>query len=261
VTSDSGSGSGSVSSSEEGEVDAGQAEAMGPHGAALLAYVRGDAAAELRIRRDDGLVGVLPAAQYFREPAAFTASERSALEACRGQVLDVGAGTGLHSLELQARGFRVTAIDISAVAVEIMRERGVAEARCADVWELEDEGFDTLLMLGHGIGMVETLAGLDRYLAHARGLTRPGGQVLLDSTDVTRTSEPLHLAYHEANRRAGRYVGETRMQLEYAGSRGPFCGWLHVDPATLGEHARRAGWSPEVLLEGDTGEYLARLQR
>jgi hypothetical protein len=54
-------------------------------------------------------------------------------------------------------------------------------------------------MMGHGIGMVETLAGLDRFLAHARGWLSGDGQILLDSQDVRVTDDPKNLAYQGAN--------------------------------------------------------------
>jgi hypothetical protein len=114
-------------------------------------------------------------------------------------------------------------------------------------------------MLGHGIGMVEDLQGLSRFLAHARGLTRASGHLLLDSRDVRHTDDPRHLAYHEANRRAARYVGEIRLQIEYAGQTGPYCGWLHVDPETLRQQGERAGWHCEIILALDSGDYLAGL--
>jgi hypothetical protein len=114
-------------------------------------------------------------------------------------------------------------------------------------------------MLGHGIGMTETIVGLGRFLRHARGLLAPGGQLLLDSLDVRATQDPAHLAYHEALRRAGRYVGEIRMQFEFRGVAGPFCGWLQVDGETLAAQARTAGWTCEVVVQDARGDYLARL--
>jgi hypothetical protein len=42
-------------------------------------------------------------------------------------------------------------------------------------------------------------------------------------------------------------------------TRGPFCGWLHVDAPTLGRHAERTGWSGETIVETEAGEYLALL--
>jgi len=60
-------------------------------------------------------------------------------------------------------------------------------------------------------------AVLERFLAHAHRLLRSDGQLLLDSVDVRVTSDPLHLAYQEANRVAGRYIGEIRLQFEFRG--------------------------------------------
>jgi SAM-dependent methyltransferase len=233
--------------------------AMIPYGLALLAYFRGEASAPLIIRRDDGVEAALPVSHFFRPPAEFSPIEVAALERCRGHVLDIGAGTGLHSLALLSLGRAVTAIDISSDAVAIMARRGVPDVYCADIFEFEEGPFDTLFMLGHGIGMVEDLQGLSRFLAHAHRLTRTGGHVLLDSRDVRQTDDPRHVAYHEANRRAGRYVGEIRLQLEYAGQTGPYCGWLHVDPETLQKQCERVGWQCEIILRLGSGDYLAGL--
>jgi SAM-dependent methyltransferase len=241
------------------EVDPMDPNAMEPHGAALRAYLEGDAGAELILRRDDGQEGRLPVGHFFRQPSAFTPIEEAAIARCRGHVLDVGAGTGLHSLVLQQQGFRVTAIDVSPQAVEVMARRGVRDVQVAHLFEYQGGPFDTVLLMGHGIGMVETLAGLDRFLAHARGLLSGEGQVLLDSLDVGVTTDPKNLAYQEANRRAGRYIGEVRLHFEYQGQKGPPCGWLHVDAETLQEHAARAGWKCEVILAAAGGDYLARL--
>ncbi len=227
----------------------------------MLAYFRGESSAELMIRRDDGLEDAVPVSHFFREPAEFSPIERAALERCRGHILDIGAGSGLHALSAQSRGFTVTAIDMSHHAVEIMIRRGVHDARCADIFAFFSGPFETLLMLGHGIGMVESLQGLDRFLAHAHGLASRDGQLLLHSVDVRRTDDPRHLAYHEANRQAGRYIGTIRIQFEYRGHTGPPCDWLHVDPETLTERADRAGWVAELVRVEESGEYLARLSR
>ena len=102
-------------------------------------------------------------------------------------------------------------------------------------------------------------AVLERFLAHAHRLLRSDGQLLLDSVDVRVTSDPLHLAYQEANRVAGRYIGEIRLQFEFRGELGPGCGWLHVDPETLQRHATAAGWQYELLREEENGDHLSRL--
>lgn len=234
-------------------------EAMTPHGRAMQAFINGDHDAQLIIHRDDGHTQPLPMAHFFRDPSAFTTIENTALDLCSGPALDVGAGSGLHTLELQGRGVSVTAIDISPEAVNIMGKRGVRDVHCADIFMYRGGPYCTMILLGHGIGIVETVAGLDRFLVHVRELLSDDGQILLDSLDVRNTDDPLHLAYHEANRQAGRYIGETRLEFEYGGIRGPSCGWLHIDADTLNEHARTTGWRCDVVMQESSGEYLARL--
>ena len=155
----------------------------------------------------------------------------------------------------------MTAIDISPHAVEVMMRRGVKDAHSADIFSFHAGPFDTILMLGHGIGMVETIAGLDRFLVHAHRLVSKEGQLLLDSQDVRHTDDPGHLAYHEANRRSGRYIGEIRLRLGFQGKKGPPCGWLHVDAETLSERTELTSWKTEVILQNESGHYLARLTR
>jgi 2-polyprenyl-3-methyl-5-hydroxy-6-metoxy-1,4-benzoquinol methylase len=97
------------------------------------------------------------------------------LELCRGRVLDVGAGTGVHTLYLQDRGFDVCAIDVLPDAVEIMRRRGTRDARLADIRDFEADPFDTILMMMNGTGILATLEGLDSFLRDVpRTTVRPG---------------------------------------------------------------------------------------
>ncbi|NIV35108.1 MAG: methyltransferase domain-containing protein [Anaerolineae bacterium] len=236
------------------------AEPMTPYGQAILDFFRGDPSATIVVHRDDGHADNLPAGVFFREPVAFSPIEQAALDLCRGHVLDIGAGTGCHSLALQERGVKVLAIDVSPEALQILAQRGVEERWQADVFQFDGGPFDTLLLMMHGIGMVGDLAGLDRFLTHAHTLLKPGGQLLFDSLDVRCTEEPVHLAYQEANRQAGRYFGEIRLRFEYQGQTGPLFGWLHVDPHTLAGRAVRLGWSCRVVRQEENGDYLAQLR-
>jgi hypothetical protein len=270
-----------------------------PHGLALHDYFGGDASATVIVHSDLGEREELPVAVWFREPAQFWALERAALELCRGRVLDVGAGTGCHSLALQELGLEVVAIDFIPEAVEIMRARGVRDARRADLFRFVEEPFDTLLLLSNGAGIAETLSGLARLLERLNELVAPGGQVLMDSTDVRpgasregsgrlgvgaqgreRFGETAAADETEGRVRSeisgqasaprgavglkredGRYVGEIQFQLEYRGEKAPPFPQLYVDPETLAAHAARGGWSCEVVERGEGGGYLARLTR
>ena len=226
-----------------------RAPAWVPHAVALRDYFQGDRGAEVVVRGEDGEEERVPAAVFFRGPAEFSALEEVALERCAGRVLDIGAGAGSHVLVLQERGFSVVALDIAPEAVEVMRGRGVRDARCSDLFRFTGERFDTLLLLMNGAGIGGTLEGLDRFLRFLPSLLTAGGQALMDSYDMTEL-DPFA---------PGRYPGEMRFQLEYGGITGAFYDWLFVDLATLSERARRADLRCEGIWHEAEGHYLARL--
>jgi SAM-dependent methyltransferase len=232
-----------------------------PHGRALLDFYNGETAAAVVTQGDDGKSEVVPSSVFFRGPADFSALEEAALDLCRGRVLDAGAGAGCHALGLQEQDFTVCAIDIAPEAVEVMRKRGVKDARCADIFHFRDGLFDTLLLMMNGIGVVGDLAGLDRFLVDAHELLAPGGQILLDSYDPTWAEEADDTRSRGAGGPADRYPGEMRFHLEYKGKKGPTLMWLFLDSGLLAERAMKAGWSCEVIWQEDEGHYLVRLTR
>lgn len=222
-----------------------------PHGRALMDYHRGDADAVLVITSNLGDRDPMPVKVWFRGPDEYFELDRAALELARGSVLDVGAGVGVHALALQARGQAVTAIDHVPEAVEVMRARGVRDARCCDFREV-DGRFGTVMALANGAGLARTLAGLTPFLRELERRLEPGGLILLDSTDL----RPQFGAT-----RAGRYVGELEFRLEYKGERGDPFPQLYVDPDALAEHAACAGLAVAELRRFDSGGYLAVLAR
>ena len=102
------------------------------------------------------------------------------------RLLDVPCGTGRHSLELAARGYSVTSLDLSAEALEPLRASAEAahlalDVRLADMRALPFEAdFRGIVCLGNSFGYFPfedcgaVLAGFGRAL-------RPGGRLLLHS--------------------------------------------------------------------------------
>jgi 2-polyprenyl-3-methyl-5-hydroxy-6-metoxy-1,4-benzoquinol methylase len=121
---------------------------------------------------------------------------------------------------LQNRGFNVVPIDISPEAIEVIRKKGIKNAECVNIYDFRGQKFDTLLMLMHRIGIVENLAGLNRFLNHARSLINPKGRLIFDSLDVRCSNRPDDLEYQTRNRSLNRYFGEMHMQFEYKGMMG-----------------------------------------
>jgi len=230
-----------------------------PHAAAMEAYHRGKHDAILVVY-DDFERDEVPISYFFRGPEQFPPLEQLALELCRGRVLDVGAGSGCHSLALQSRGFEVTAIEILPPLVRILQERGVRDVRAATWMDVEAGRFDTVFMMMNGLGLTETLPGLRRFFSEARRLIAPGGQVLADSTDVRARLDPDAGRTGALERPDGRYVGELHFQVEYEGRKGEPFPQLYVDANTLIRFARDEEWDCEIVSEPDEyGHYLARL--
>ena len=229
-----------------------------PYAEAMLDYWHGDSAAAYTIHRDDGFSHVIPVAASFAGPP-FDPIEQLAVDRCAGRVLDVGAGAGRHSLLLQERGFRVTALELEPELVAMMAERGVKEPLTENLFTLAGRTFDTILMLMNGFGLVGTPDKADAFFEHAWGLLSPEGQILCDSLDVRQTTNAVHLAYQEANLRDGRPAGQMRFWTEYRDRRGEAFNWLHLDFDGLCRLAQRHGCRAELLAGEDNGHYLSRI--
>ena len=227
-----------------------------PFGAALRAYQSGQRNATVQVYSDIAIDDVMPVRYLFRNYEEMPAWEQAALQACRGRVLDLGAGAGGHALWLQAAGHEVVALDQSPGAVEVMQQRGLQAVWHADYRDLAGETFDTLLLMMNGIGVVGDLKGLNEFLTLARGWLRPGGQILLDSSDIRYLYETEGVALPLPD---GRYHGVIQYQMTFGAVQGDAFRWLYLDYRKLVKQAEHAGWRCACLAKGPHYEYLARL--
>ncbi len=223
--------------------------ALDPFGQALLAYWRGNKSAHLIHEFKSGRKFSLPVSVFFRSTEDFFPTEK-AFEYCKGRILVVGAGTGVHAIELEQQGYEVTAIDVNSHAIKIMREKEIQDVRQKDFFQFEGELYDTILLLGHNIGICKTLNGIKKLLYRCESLLNPSGQLLMNSVDESVSSVD---GDHQG------YPGELEFRLSFEGDFGPWMHWLHVDIATLSSQAFKCGWSTEKLAFEKDGEYLARL--
>ena len=220
----------------------------GPLASAFEAFHGGDVDAALTIYTDGGEPESMPVSLFFRSPEQFREVDRIALTLVRGRVLDVGAGVGSVTLALQEAGVDVTALEVIPEAVAVMTGRGVRAVLQGSVLDLPpDPTFDTLLLLMNGLALAGTQAGIGPLLQALEGFLAPGGQVLLDSTDLTAGD--------------GAEPGELHYQIEFQGRKGAPFPQLFLDSAALRRMAGSEGWIAEKVWEGEDGEYLARLSR
>lgn len=198
-------------------------------------------------------------AYLFRDYKQMPNIERKALSLSRGSVLDVGCGAGSHSFYLQNdKKLNVTAIDISANAVAACKLRGINDVRNTDILELEDEKFDTIILLMNGTGIFGRLKNISLYLEKLKTLLNKDGQILIDSSDI--------IYMFDEDEDGGKwiptdtdYYGELTFTISYKGEKEESFDWLYIDYNTLQNAANANGLNCELVMEGEHFDYLARL--
>ncbi|WP_394970342.1 class I SAM-dependent methyltransferase [uncultured Croceitalea sp.] len=200
----------------------------------------------------------IPLPHLFRSYSKMPELEKKALKLCKGKILDIGAGAGSHSLYLQKKGHQITAIDISAGAIETCSLRGVKNTIHKNILNYSETKFDTLLLLMNGIGIVEKLSNIDTYLKKFKSLLNPMGQIILDSSDIIYMFEQDNDGgYWIPNNVI--YYGEVEFTMEYKDNKSDPFGWLYLDYNTLKNAAESNNFNCELVSEGNHYDYLARL--
>ena len=228
-----------------------------PMGRAISDYYHTRKAGKLRVLSSMFYEDEIPVATLFRDFADMPIQEQKAIELCRGNVLDVGAGSGCHSVILKERGLAPVAIDISELSVEVMKERGLDARNINFFDETFTDKFDTILLAMNGIGIVGKIDRLPLFFRSIKRLLAPGGQVLLDSSDISYVfmdddgGMDIDLA-------AG-YYGEIDYKMRYKNITGAPFDWLYIDFDTLSMYAEEHGFICEKCIDGEHYDYLARI--
>ncbi|WP_229075401.1 bifunctional 2-polyprenyl-6-hydroxyphenol methylase/3-demethylubiquinol 3-O-methyltransferase UbiG [Actinoplanes sp. DH11] len=214
------------------------------------------------IERDDGLINGAPADHYLNEPGDWQAYDRRALRLCRGRVLDIGAGAGRVAIELQRRGIAVTGLDTSRGAIEVARARGLRDTVLATVDEFAEAAvrYDTFLLLGNNLGLLESAERAPVMLAALARLAAPGARIVAQGSDPYGTRDPVHVAYHERNRQRGRLGGQLRLRLRYRELATEWFDYLNCSPAELTALLDGTGWHLKSIDQQDRPYYVAVME-
>jgi SAM-dependent methyltransferase len=213
------------------------------------------------VERDDGCVFTGEPDYYVAPFRSWWPQERRAMRFVRGRVLDLGCGAGRIGLHLQSRGHEVVGIDVSPLAVEIARQRGLADVRLGTVDSAVrgDERFDTILLLGNNLGLLAGEQPGRRLLRKLARLATDRGRILGGSYDPYEGASELARRYHERNRQRGRMGGVERLRVRYRQYATPWYDVLFASRGEVAWLAQGTGWVARRFVDDGAG-YVAVLE-
>lgn len=229
-----------------------------PMGAAIRDYHRQGKAARLRVLSSMFDEDEMPVAHLFRTFEEMPHLEQKALNMAYGKVLDIGAGAGCHALALQERDLEVKAIDISPLSCKVMKERGIRNVECVNLFDIQLQGkYNTLLLLMNGTGIAGKLSQLPTLLNRLKELLDEDGQILIDSSDLKYIYENEDGSVDiDLN---APYYGEVDYQMQYREIKGEPFDWLYTDPMLLASVSKQCGLKCQIIEHGEHYDYLAKL--
>lgn len=235
-----------------------------PYGRAIRDYHRGEQDAPLYdvdgARRRDHPIEKF----YFEAFDPDTANGGWLVSNLDGPLLDLGAGAGRHALFFQRR-FETVAVDASDHLVAVMADRGVEDARRADMFRLrerfERDRFRSALSIGTQLGLAGSMQGLRTFLGDLAHVTTPDATAVVDSYDPgqERTAESFGFRPDPTPGLAYRTY-----HYEYEGDVGPTLLFRLFSPARLREAAVGTGWRVETVRHHppeDPVQYRALLRK
>lgn len=227
-------------------------------GQAILDYQTENNPENLYTETSISEIDVMPINYLFRSFDEMPEIEQQALKLAKGNCLDIGAGAGSHALYLQEKGFHVDAIDISPKAIEACKLRGVNNANCINVLELNSEKkYDSIFLLMNGTGIFQNLFLIGVYLEKLKSLLSENGQILIDGTDI--------LYMFDDDDDGGKwipgdknYYGEVDFIVHYKGLKEEPIEWLYLDFETLKNACEHHALNcKQIIKEEDS--YLAKI--
>lgn len=225
-----------------------------PLGVMMCDYQNGIKDAYVRVSSPNLDMWEMTGEIMFRPFSRMSRMERKALSLCSGRILDVGAGSGCHSLYLQKRHRHVDALDISCGCINVMKKRKIRSTIHNNLFCLENRFYDTILMLMNGIGICGSIDGLNLFFQFVPRILSKKGRIIVDSTDIASLYDTEKLQSSEDH-----YYGETQFTMSYQSVISDPFDWLYVDFETLKLHAGFHGFSCQKIMSDQSHRYLASL--
>lgn len=232
-----------------------------PFGRALLDHARGERTAPLR-QIDGEWERDHPIEQFYFEPRDPEAETTAFLERhLHGPLVDLGAGVG-RDVRYFSEQCETVGLERSPHLVTAMEERGVERAVEGDMFALQAtfdrDRFASALAVGTQLGLAQSPAGVQSFLADLAYVTRPDATAVVDAYDPTSVDAADLLGYRSEPTPglAGRV-----MHFAYEGERGETLLFRLFSPARLRAAVAPTRWRVVDTLAGDSAHYRVALRK
>lgn len=142
-----------------------------------------------------------------------------------GPLLDMGAGAGRHALYFQDQ-FDTVAIEQNQTLVEVLDDRGVADARRVNMFTLPDafeaNRFSSAIAVGTQVSLSRSMQGLEEFLDDLAYVTTANATAVIDGFDPDHEKTKEKLDYYDDPAEGLAY---RLLQMEYDGVLGE--PWLY----------------------------------
>jgi SAM-dependent methyltransferase len=233
------------------------------YGALLIAHEEAGDDIEI-VERDDGFIDAHEGVwHYFTEFDDWFEEEQEAIGYASGHVLDIGCAAGRVCLHLQDEGFKVTGIDNSPGAIRLAKQRGVKNAVCRSITQIDKRlaPVETYVMFGHNFGLFGNERRARWLLRKFKSLCSGDGMILATSRDTTIRDLPADLAYRRQNRQKGRLPGQMRVRIRYRNIYGPWLDFIFASKDEVVRIIEGTGWQVSHFIDGHSGSFAVVLER
>lgn len=234
------------------------------YGQEMWDYYKGKPVEEI-VERSDGYVDVsMGPKAYFADYKVWPTHYKKALKHMQGKVLDIGCGVGRPSLYLQKKGFDVTGIDVSPLAIKVCRLRGLKKTKVMSIDEIgnfKKNTFDSIVMMGHNFGLFGNFKKAQKLLKTMHKITSPNALIIADSGDPYDTDNPDHYWYHRYNKKHGRMGGQIKIRIRYRKLVGPWFDYLFVSRKEIHRILEGTGWHIKNFVNSDGFSYIAIIEK
>jgi SAM-dependent methyltransferase len=234
------------------------------YGQEIWAHFKGKEGNEI-VEREDGYFSVSSGSKtYFSQFKDWSENEKKAIRFVRGRILDVGCGAGRHSLYLQNKGFDVTGIDNSPLAIKVCKLRGLKKAKVMsikDVGKFKPNSFDTVIMMCNNFGLFGSFKGTKLLLKKFYRITSPHAVIIADTLDPYKTDNPAHLEYHKFNKKRGRMGGQVKLRIRFEKYVSDWFNYLMVSKKEMKKLLKGTGWKVKKFIDFKKARYIALIEK